>query len=164
MDEAQDRLKLDSNLTELCHAWPWAEELADRHRLPPETRYAIHLCLEEALANIVLHGYRNEAGHPIVIRTFVTAGWLYFEIDDEATPFAPAAAAPSAVTRNELSLESIQPGGNGIPLLRRFAGSVDYAPLPNGNRLTFGFPLTPVHDDPPQSQIDVRPADQSTEI
>ena len=163
MDEAQDRLQLDSRLTELCRAWPWAEELAEKLHVSPETRYAIHLCLEEALANIVLHGYRNEAGRPIVIRSCVTRQWLYFEIDDEAPPFAPPAAESSPEPRSDLTLESIQPGGNGIPLLRRFAGSLDYTALPNGNRLTLGFPIAPVHDDPPQSRIGIRPASHCTE-
>ncbi len=153
MDEEQDCLHLDSNLTEIRRAWPWAESLADKYRLSPETRYAIHLCLEEALANIVLHGYRNEAGHPIVVRSCVAGGCLFFEIDDEAPPFAPTAAQSSPAAPDHVSLESIRPGGNGIPLLRRFAGSLDYAPLPNGNRLILGFPLASLPDDHRHSQI-----------
>lgn len=105
----------------------------------------MHLCLEEALANIVLHGYGNEPGHPIVIRSFITGDWLFFEIEDEAPPFAPAAADFPSGVRDVLSLESVKLGGNGIPLLRRFAGSLDYTPLPSGNRLTLGFSLGAVH-------------------
>lgn len=152
MDEAQDRLQLDSNLTELCRAWPWAEELADRLRVSPETRYSIHLCLEEALANIVLHGYGNQPGHPIVIRSCVSEGWLFIEIDDEASPFAPTPAESSPAARDEVSLETITPGGNGIPLLRRFAGSLAYAPLPNGKGLTLGFSVAALPDDLPHSR------------
>ena len=152
MDEAQDHLELDSKLTEIGRAWPWVEALADRHRLSPETRYAIHLCLEEALANIVLHGYRDEAGHPIVIQSYVRGGWLFFEVNDEAPPFAPTAASDPPA-RDEVSLESIQPGGNGIPLMRRFAGLLHYARLPNGNRLTLGFPVAPVPENPCHSRI-----------
>jgi serine/threonine-protein kinase RsbW len=142
MDEFEDVLELDSSLAELSRAWPWAEGLADRHRLSDETRYAIQLCLEEALANVVLHGYGNQPGHPIVIRSSLTDGWLLLAIEDEAATFAPVEPASASEVREPASLESIQPGGNGIKLMRKFAGSVKYEPVPKGNRLVLGFPLS----------------------
>ncbi len=142
-DGPQDRLELDSRLTELSRAQPWVDALADRHDLSDDARFAIHLCLEEALANVVLHGYQNESGHPIVIRSSVEAGTLFFVIDDKAPPFAPVDPGPRNGANKPASLESIQPGGNGIRLLHRFAGSVDYERRSDGNRLTIGFPLAP---------------------
>jgi serine/threonine-protein kinase RsbW len=141
MDETVDRLELDSQLSELGRVAPWLEELADRHELPAETRYAIDLCLEEALANVVLHGYGNEPGHPITVEASVAGGSLFFSIEDQGPPFAP----PDPGTRNgsqpPADLETIEVGGNGIRLMYRFAGSVSYEPLPRGNRLTLGFPI-----------------------
>ena len=139
MDKLQDRLELDSRLTELSRIQPWIDAVADRHDLAEPTRFSIHLCLEEALANVVLHGYRGEPGHPIVIRTFVSEGTLFFAIEDQAPPFVPS--GPRNDAGKPASLESIEPGGNGLVLLHRFAGSVDYEPLPDGNRLKIGFPV-----------------------
>jgi serine/threonine-protein kinase RsbW len=137
MDEPQDRLQLNSRLTELSNVIPWAEALSDRYGLAEDTRYAVNLCLEEALANVVLHGYKDEPGHPILIESFVSEGSLFFAIEDEAPPFTPVDPGD----RSPLDLDSMQPGGNGIHLIHRFAGSVAYEPLPHGNRLIIGFPL-----------------------
>ena len=141
MDEFEDRLELDSSLAALSRAWPWADAVADKYHLSDETRYAIQLCLEEALANVVLHGYGNEPGHPIVIRISIKDGWLLLAIEDEAPHFTPVEPQTMSDVREPANLESIQPGGNGIKLMRRFAGSVKYESLPNGNRLMLGFGL-----------------------
>jgi serine/threonine-protein kinase RsbW len=138
MDTPPSLLELDSQLTELMRAQTWIEELSSFYGLGDETRFAVQLCMEEALANVVLHGYRSEPGHPIVIRSWVSDGSLYFAIEDKAPSFAPSAPVPA---NDEVSanLESITPGGNGIRLLRRFAGSLVYESLTDGNRLTLGF-------------------------
>lgn len=141
MDNPQDRLELDSQLTELTRVQPWIEALADSYGFSEDARFAMQLCVEEALANVVLHGYRSEAGHPIVLWASVSGGALVLAIDDKAPPFAPTQRIFPAETTKPASLESIEPGGNGIRLLRRFAGSLDYEKLPDGNRLKIGFPV-----------------------
>lgn len=141
MDNPQDRLELDSQLTELSRVQPWIEALADRYGFAEDARFAMHLCVEEALANVVLHGYRNEAGHPIVMRASVSGGALVFAIDDKAPHFVPTEPAPPNEAAKPANLESIELGGNGIRLLHRFAGSLRYERLPDGNRLTIGFPV-----------------------
>lgn len=78
----EDRLELDSRLTELVRVRQWIDSLADRLRLPEERRFVMQLCMEEALANVILHGYQGEPGHPIVIMTFVAAGTLSISVDD----------------------------------------------------------------------------------
>jgi serine/threonine-protein kinase RsbW len=117
MDEPQDRLELDSRLTELSRVQPWVEALADRHGLGEDARFAINLCLEEVLANVVLHGYRNESGHSIDIRAGVSAGALSFIVEDEAPPFAPVDPGGRNPADRPADLESMIPGGNGIHLM-----------------------------------------------
>src|ERR1700749_1944790 len=82
LNRLQDRIELDSRLTELSRVQPWVEGLADQYGFGEDTRFAMQLCVEEALANVVMHGYRNEPGHPIVIRCSVSAGNLLFVIED----------------------------------------------------------------------------------
>jgi len=138
MDAPPSLLELDSQLSELMRAQTWIEELSNFYGLGDETRFAVQLCMEEALANVVLHGYRSEPGHPVIIRTWVSDGTLYFAIDDKAPPFAPSEPVPPNGI-GSADLESLTPGGNGIRLLRRFAGSLVYESLSDGNRLTLGF-------------------------
>jgi serine/threonine-protein kinase RsbW len=142
MGTLPERLELDSRLTDLCRVWPWTEAWASQYGLAEQTRFALHLCMEEALANVVLHGYQNEPGHPVVIRCSVADGWLAFTIEDEAPPFTPVDTDLSKPADKADDLELMEPGGNGIRLLYRFAGSLQYERLPSGNRLTIGFPLS----------------------
>jgi serine/threonine-protein kinase RsbW len=140
MDKLQDRLELDSQLTELSRVQPWIEALADLHGLDEDTRFAIQLCMEEAVANVVMHGYGNEPGHPIVIQSWVSDGDLFFAIEDKAAPFAPS-EPNSQSNLAKPDLESMTPGGNGIRLMRRFSGSLTYEKLSVGNRITMSFPM-----------------------
>lgn len=141
MNGSQDRLELDSRLTDLARVQPWIEAVANRNAVPDDARFAMHLCLEEALVNVVVHGYGEEAGHSIVLSCRASEGSLFFTIDDRAPSFDPLAQAPPDVPVRAAELESMQPGGNGIRLLRRFAGSLNYERLADGNRLTIGFPV-----------------------
>ena len=142
-EDQQDLLELDSRLSELSRAQAWAEGLAQRHRLSEKSLYSVRLCLEEALANIGLHGYRSEPGHPIVIRSWVSAGTLFLAIEDNAPAFAPTDAPQQTGASQPETLESLVPGGYGIQLIRHFANSLLYERLAEGNRLTMGFVLQP---------------------
>lgn len=139
---APESLMLDSRLSELSRAQAWAGALADRLRLSGEVRYAVLICLEEALANVVLHGYRNEPGHPISLRARIANGALLVEVQDKAPPFDPE-AAPSLAGNREL--ESLTPGGYGLGLIRHFSGSLVHETLADGNRLAMSFPHRPDH-------------------
>jgi serine/threonine-protein kinase RsbW len=142
MSKPQERLELDSRLEELSRVRSWVDAVADWHGVAANTRFAIQLCMEEALANVVLHGYGSEPGHPIAIGSFVSGDALLFTIEDSAPPFAPDQPGQPPDTIQPASLESMEPGGNGLRLLHHFAASVSYERLAQGNRLTVGFPLT----------------------
>ena len=131
-------------LRKLIRVRQWIDSLADRLRLPEERRFVMQLCMEEALANVILHGYQGEPGHPIVIMTFVAAGTLSISVDDQAPSFSSIEFLPTSSNgeTKSSSLESTTPGENGIRLLRRFSGSLQYKRLRGGNRLTIAFPLT----------------------
>lgn len=140
MNYAQNRIELDSRLTELSRMQPWIKVLADRNGFGEDALFAMQLCIEEALANVILHGYCSEPGHPIVLQASVSAGCLFFVIEDQAPAFSPVGPLPNDETK-PFTLESIEAGGNGIRLLTRFAGSLNYERLYDRNRLTIGFPL-----------------------
>lgn len=139
MEEALDQMTLDSRLSELGQTWQWVENIADRRQLGPETRFAIHLCLEEALANIVIHGYGREPGHPIFLCAAMKGEELLFVIEDRCPPFVPPLEPELELPSSPPSLETIEPGGNGLRLMRQFAKAMLYEPLPSGNRLTLYF-------------------------
>jgi serine/threonine-protein kinase RsbW len=133
--EAQ--LTLRSRMAELELVPQWIAALASEHKIPANTQYAMNLCMEEVLSNIIRHGYANKPDGMIVIRYVPGQGQSCFLIvEDEAPRFDPLAAEETSM---EEILDGTRIGGLGIRLLRGFAASLEYQPTAVGNRLTIGF-------------------------
>jgi anti-sigma regulatory factor (Ser/Thr protein kinase) len=135
--ESLDRLMLRSRLSEMAQLPAWIEGLATRHGIPNDVQFGIELCLEEVVSNVIRHGYAGAEDRSVAV-SFATPRHSYFEfvVEDEAPQFNPLEAP---------DLKAIDPGdearigGQGIRLLREFANTVEYEPLPAGNRLRIGF-------------------------
>jgi serine/threonine-protein kinase RsbW len=130
-------LNLPSRMSELSRLFPWIERLASRHAISANTQFAMNLCLEEVLSNIIRHGYCGQPDHSIAIHfANPRKDYFVFIVEDESPPFNP-------VTSPELpalsSHDKIRVGGQGIRLLRRFADALEYQSTPSGNRLSIGF-------------------------
>jgi anti-sigma regulatory factor (Ser/Thr protein kinase) len=136
-DTTEERLILRSRLSELARLPGWIERLASRHAISANTQFAMNLCLEEVLSNIIRHGYSGKPDHSIAVH-FASPRKDYFVIivEDDAPPFNPL-AAPELPALS--SLGEIRIGGQGIRLLRRFADALEYQATPTGNRLSIGF-------------------------
>ncbi len=133
------RLTIHSRLDDLLLVWPWMESLAHAYAIPAHTQFAILLCLEEALSNVIRHGYRGRAGETLTVDCALDeSNQLVLTIEDQAPPFNPL-TAPEA--ENPSTVDELRPGGRGIRLMRRFAGSLTYQRLPGGNRLTMRFAI-----------------------
>ena len=136
-----ERLILQSCLSELPQLLPWIERLASRHMITPSTQFAINLCLEEVLSNIIRHGYSGQSDHSIAIHfASPRKDYFVFVVEDEAPPFNPVDAPElTALHSPGEMLEDAPIGGQGIRLLRRFADALEYQATPTGNRLSIGF-------------------------
>jgi serine/threonine-protein kinase RsbW len=145
----QPRLTLKSQLEDLTLVWPWVEAIAARYSVPPDTQFAIQLCLEEALSNIIRHGYRDTPNQSITLDCAAASGEnedapeLVFTVEDHAPPFDPLAPFAAAPAPAPPSNRESPAGGQGIRLMRKFAGRIKWQQLPNGNRLTMAFAVPP---------------------
>ena len=133
--EVRKRLELTSTLADLGRVAPWVGELAALYGFSDDARFAIELCLEEALSNIVRHGYAGEAGHALTVDFARVEDKALFVVVDNAPAFEPLQPGEAA----SANLNTMTPGGQGLRLLYRFANSVEYERLEDGNRLTLGF-------------------------
>jgi serine/threonine-protein kinase RsbW len=136
---SEPRLTIQSRLEDLALLWPWVDSLAADCQIPQGTLYAIHLCLEEALSNVIRHGYQGRPGQPISIEFAQRPGILEFIVEDQAPPFDPLALKEIGPGPAPASIDEFPLGGRGIGLMRKFAGSLAYQRLPNGNRLSIRF-------------------------
>jgi serine/threonine-protein kinase RsbW len=136
-----ERMHLKSQISELAQIPPWIERLASQFSIPESTQFAMNLCLEEVVSNIVLHGYAGKPDCPIHIQfTRPREGYFVFVVEDEAPPFNTADSPPLPPIN---PLDDSHIGGQGIRLLRQFADALEYQATPNGNRLSVGF--SPAH-------------------
>jgi anti-sigma regulatory factor (Ser/Thr protein kinase) len=132
-----ERLDLRSRLSDLAQIHVWIERLASQYTIPANMQFAMNLCLEEALSNIIQHGYSCNPDHSIAVQfESPLENQFVFVIEDEAPAFNPV-ASPELPALN--ALEDGPIGGQGLRLLRRFADALDYQATPTGNRLTIGF-------------------------
>ena len=139
-DTAGEHLNLRSRMSELAQLFPWIERLASRHAIPANTQFAIDLCLEEVLSNIIRHGYSGKPDHSIAVHfASPRKDYYVFVVEDEAPPFNPV-VSPELPALG--SLDEIRVGGQGIRLLRRFADALEYQSTPTGNRLSIGFTVS----------------------
>ena len=139
-DPEKEQLTLEVQLSAIAQVDPWIESLASRYAIPEDVRFAINLCLEEVLSNIVLHGSSAQPDHRIVV-TFSSTGEGQFlvVVDDEAPRFNPLEQQElPALNPNE----DMRIGGQGLRLLRRFADTLEYEPTAVGNRLKMGFSIS----------------------
>src|ERR1700680_5007653 len=115
----QDRIILRHGLPDIAQLPAWIEGLSSRHSIPRDLQFAIDLCLEEAVSNIIRHGYDEAGRFPVTIGfPMPCTGYFVFVIEDEAPAFN-LLDAPELPAMNPVDEDRI--GGQGIRLMRGFA-------------------------------------------
>jgi anti-sigma regulatory factor (Ser/Thr protein kinase) len=137
------RLALQSSLHELERLATWVETVARHAGLTFEQAFALQLCLEEAVANIVMYGAADDA--PIFVQIAHSDGVVTAVIEDSARAFNPTQVPPRG---KPASLEQARIGELGVHLIRHYSSRMHYERRDDRNRLTLIFDLskTPTKD------------------
>ena len=138
MPSAADRngrftLRLDRSTQGLAGLAGWVDHIAATLALPKPQEYALRLCLEEAVANVVMHG-KAESGSPgssVALAVHGAPDRLHVIIEDDCAAFDPLR---QPVPDCQRSLDAA-PGGLGIHLMRQFASNIAYQRVDGVNRL-----------------------------
>jgi serine/threonine-protein kinase RsbW len=129
-----NRLELCGDISELRRLAEWIKARAPQG-LPADTLFAVELCIEEAVANIIMHcGAKDRLA--IAIELEGDGGTLIARIEDTGCEFDPT-QFPSVSVAN--SLEEAKVGDCGIHLMRCFASGMHYERQEGRNRLTLQF-------------------------
>lgn len=122
-------LKITSDPANLRGVRKQIEDFARSAGLPLESCHCVGLAVNEALANIMRHGYRGAKDRPIVVTARKYEAGVHLTIRDWAAPFDP-----SALPRG--NHDPSTPGGIGLICIRKVMDEVQFSPLPDGMLLT----------------------------
>jgi anti-sigma regulatory factor (Ser/Thr protein kinase) len=128
-------LVLRNDLAELGRLAGWVEGWA-QPSVTADMSFAIQLCLEEAVANIIMYSGVKDDRLEIAVELERNGGTLVARVEDTGRQFDPTLfPLPIPAT----SLEEAEVGDLGIHLMRSFADGMDYERRDCRNRLTLRF-------------------------
>ena len=132
------RLVLNSKLSELDRLSAFARDVGREDGLSKDQIFALQICLEEAVTNIIRHGGSENKGKHIWV-TISPAPLLVACLEDEGSPFDPTKVP---LPQRAGSLEDAQVGGLGVHLMRKITAGMRYERIAGRNRLTLEFAST----------------------
>jgi anti-sigma regulatory factor (Ser/Thr protein kinase) len=128
-------LQLGADFADMARLAAWVEAEAPALGLGARQLYAIQLCLEEVVANLVMHA-RPARGDGISIAVRLEDAPLRVTVEDDAEPFDLTSHAPAI---GPASLEAAEPGGLGLGLVTAYTTARDYRSEGGRNRLVLDF-------------------------
>jgi len=137
------RLVLRNDLAELQRLAGWIEGWAQRG-VSADVSFAVQLCLEEAVANVIMYAGAKDSRLEIAVEVERSGATLVARIEDNGRHFDPTQVPPRSVAS---SLDEASVGDVGIHLIRSFASGMNYERREGCNRLTLRFT---------ESQVDSR--------
>jgi serine/threonine-protein kinase RsbW len=98
--------------------------VAERHGLAADVAQRLKLVVEEAVTNVVLHGYADREPDELTLSADLDGDTVVVTVEDRGHPFDPA-DAPVADVTSDLHERSV--GGLGWHLIKELSERVDYA-------------------------------------
>ncbi len=121
---ASYELALDPDIAAIPPLLDWVKACCAEIGLGDDAAYRMALVLEEAVVNVIEHGFDGRPGpHRLLVRLDADAATLAAEVIDNGSPFDPAAVAPPDLS---LPLAERSAGGLGIHLIRTMTDRVRY--------------------------------------
>jgi serine/threonine-protein kinase RsbW len=135
IDSPPPRLVLRNEIADLPRLSRWIEACT-HPSLSPEVAFAVALCVEEAVVNIIMHGGGQDDRLEIAVELAREPGVVTARVEDNGQPFDPTRVLPMAPAA---SLQDAKVGNLGIHLMRSFASEMRYRRSGDRNQLTLRF-------------------------
>lgn len=130
-------LRVSTVIADLARVYPWLDAVADAHSVPASLLPAMHVVLEEAVANVAMHAYPTGEVGEITVRLCRDTDTIVLTVEDAGVAFdATAVSLPDRA----VSLQDATPGGLGLRLIRRYCPDMTYERRDGHNQLTLRFP------------------------
>lgn len=134
-----DELTIRPEGGELRRASDWLHAACRRHQVPDEHADRLELCLNEVLANVIVHGGAAALSEPVRLRLEIDVddgrGQAGVTVSDAGAAFDPLSSPAGILPK---TLEEASLGGLGLVMIRRCSDWLDYRNEEGRNHLTFG--------------------------
>lgn len=128
---------MGAGLDEMAALAAWAETVTAEIGVSTSRAFAVQLCLEELVVNVILHAVPLAAA-PLSIGVFIRPQGpdLQVAVEDNGAPFDPTQAETKDPAPD---LEAATIGGRGLMLVRQFAQALTYSRVGDRNRTMLDF-------------------------
>lgn len=135
MSAAPDTLELSPDAQAVPRAVQWLESIADREGWPPKSAFALTLCLDEALTNVVSYAFDPppEASPAVALSCRRDGTRIHLDLRDNGRPYDPTSAQSPPLAA---SLDEANIGGHGVRLMRHYLQDLAYRRENGWNCLT----------------------------
>lgn len=134
-----DELTISANGDEVRRASDWLYATCRQHEVPQEHAERLVLCLNEVLANVIVHGGSTALSAPVKLMLEVSVddggGKAGVTVSDAGVAFDPLSVPARSSPK---TLEEAALGGLGLVMIRRCSDWLDYRKEHGHNHLTFG--------------------------
>lgn len=128
------RREFVGSMDEVIATARWLADITAQQTMDGDVEFAAQLCLEEILTNIVCHSGKTDPH--VSVQVDVTDNQLQLTIEDDGRPFDITSSSARPIGRD---LESVEPGGLGLHLIRHYANRLDYSRASGRNRVIVAF-------------------------
>jgi len=129
------KLTYQSNIDELQKLSDDIAVFAEKHHLDEHVVFALNLCLDEALTNIIIHGLSHQENERIEIDLVLKEDCVIATISDNGVPFNPLTNMDKHPD-TEAEIEQRDIGGLGFFLIEKYMDNIEYRRKGDQNILT----------------------------
>ncbi|MEQ1729416.1 MAG: ATP-binding protein [Vicinamibacterales bacterium] len=132
MSPSELHFTLRNQRSEIARMFTLLEGFCQSHGISDDDLFNVRLVLDEAVINVIVHGYEDTREHEINVALALDGGLLAIHIDDDGVAYNPLdAPAP----RFDLPIEQRRIGGLGVHIMKTLAKSVEYRRANERNNL-----------------------------
>jgi anti-sigma regulatory factor (Ser/Thr protein kinase) len=126
-------LSLTNDRREIARAATAIETFGRAHAISLDDISAVNLALDEILANIISHAYRDDAVHTIELQLTLHDRAIHVVVSDDGRPFNPLTWPPPDL---DVPIDRRPVGGLGLYIARSVVDSIEYRREDEKNVLT----------------------------
>ena len=132
MDKSRQVIRIAASLENLEPVRDFLKEQGETCGLSINATLDLITAVDEALTNIITHGYQNNARRSVEVEAKPGRGGLCVRLLDRAPAFNPLTFPRPNL---DIPLHRRPPGGLGIFLMRQSVDEVSYRPRPGGGNI-----------------------------